>query len=207
MRLRDKLAVVLSIAAGGAAVLLAQSGKDAPPFRPQPVSSYPSHQTVAPVKIAAVKYETDAETRLAFGKLNPNEYGVLPVLLIIENTGTQVILLDKMEVQYQAKGGYVVNPTPAQELPYLMGVKRPNTGPRYPSPIPLPKKKNPLSNIELDARAWAAKSLLGGDTAHGFFYFQTRHRRDAFLYITGIREGGTGKELFYAEVPIDNPLP
>jgi hypothetical protein len=207
MRLRDKLAVVLSIAACGAAALLAQSGKEVTPFRPQPASSYPSHQTVGPAKIAAVKYESDEETRLAFGKVNPNEYGVLPILLIVENTGAQALLLDKMVVQYQAKGGYVVNPTPAQELPYLMGVKRPNTGPRYPSPIPLPKKRNPLANIELDARAWAAKSLLGGDAAHGFLYFQTRHRRDAFLYITGIREGATGKELFYAEVPIDNPLP
>jgi hypothetical protein len=201
------LAVVLSIAAAGAWPLPAQSGKDAQPFRPQPPSSYPSHQTVGPLKIAAVKYESDEETRLAFGKLNPNEYGILPILLVVENTGSQVILLDRMTVQYQAKGGYVVNPTPPQDLPYLIAPKRPNTGPRYPSPIPLPKKKNPLSNIELDARAWAAKSLLGGDTAHGFFYFQTRHRRDAFLYITGIREGNTGKELFYVEVPVDSPQP
>lgn len=201
------MAVVLSIAAAGALALPAQSGKDAQPFRPQPAGSYPSHQTVGPLKIAAVKYESDEETRLAFGKLNPNEYGILPILLVVENTGSQVILLDRMTVQYQAKGGYVVNPTPPQDLPYLIAPKRPNTGPRYPSPIPLPRKKNPLSNIELDARAWAAKSLLGGDTAHGFFYFQTRHRRDAFLYITGIREGNTGKELFYVEAPVDSPQP
>jgi hypothetical protein len=207
MRFCNKLAVVLSIAAGAAALLPAQSAKDAPPFRPQPAASYPSHQTAGPLKIAAVKFESDEETRVPFGKLNPNEYGVLPVLLVVENTGSQVMLLDRMGVRYQAPGSYIIEPTPAQELPFLIAPKRPNTGPRYPLPIPRGRRKNPLSGIELDARSWAAKSLLGGESAHGFFYFQTRHRRDAFLFITGIREGGTGKELFYVEVPVDNPLP
>jgi hypothetical protein len=109
-----------------------------------------------------------------------------------------------MRVAYQYKGNEVL-PTPPGDLAYAAGVKRPGTGPKYPVPIPLPKKKNPMAAIELQTRAFAAKTLLKGETASGFFYFETRHQRNAMIYITGIREGVTGKELFFAEVPLDAP--
>lgn len=172
------------------------------PFRPKPAASYPSHQKVGPLVLAAAKFETDEETKPLFGGVNPNEHGVLPVLLILENRGEETLLLDRMRVAYQA-GRYEVQPTPAQQLPSLVGPRRPSLGPR--APIPLPKKKNPLAKVEFETRAFGAKTLLKGESAHGFFYFETRHRRDAILYITGIREGISGKELFYAEVPIDEP--
>jgi len=172
------------------------------PFRPRPAESHPSHQKVGPLVLAAVKFETDSETKPLFGNVNPNEYGVLPVLLILENRGEETLMLDRMRVSYQFRGGEVL-PTPARELPSLLGPRRPYMGPR--APIPLPKKKNPLAKMEFEARAFGAKTLLKGETAHGFFYFETRHQRNAVLYITGIREGVSGKELFYAEVPIDSP--
>ena len=34
------------------------------------------------------------------------------------------------------------------------------------------------------------------------FYFQVHHRPNAQLYITGLREAGTGNELFYYEIPL-----
>jgi hypothetical protein len=170
------------------------------PFRPKPAGSYPSRQKVGPLVLAAVKFETDSETKPLFGGVNPNEYGVLPVLLILENQGEETLLLDRMRVAYQYRGGEV-QPTPAQELPAVLGPRRPSMGPR--APIPLPKKKNPLMKVEFETRAFGAKTLLKGETAHGFFYFETRPRAGAFLYVTGIREGVSGKELFYAEVPVD----
>jgi len=173
-------------------------------FKPGPASSYPSHQNVGKLKIAAVKYESDEETKQAFGKVNPNEYGILPVYLILENTSEQTLLLDRMRVAYQY-GANEVMPLQPGDLPYVIAPKRPSTGPAYPNPIPLPKKKNPMSAVELQTRAFGAKTLLKGESASGFFYFQTRHRKNAIVYITGIREGQTGKEVFFAEVPIDNP--
>ena len=172
------------------------------PFRPKPADSYPSHQKVGPLVLAAVKFETDEETKPLFGGVNPNEHGVLPVLLILENRGEETLMLDGMRVAFQA-GRYEVQPTPARELPSVVGPRRPGMGPR--APIPLPKKKNPLMKVEFDARAFGAKTLLKGESAHGFFYFETRYRQDAILYITGIREGVSGKELFFAEAPIDSP--
>ena len=44
--------------------------------------------------------------------------------------------------------------------------------------------------------------LPPGEQANGFFYFQTSHRRGAKIYLTGIREANSGKELFYFEIPL-----
>ncbi len=177
--------------------------KDAP-FRPKPASAYPSHQTIGQLKLAAIAFETDGDTKPLFGgKVNPNEYEVLPVLLVLENTGSDTYMLDRMMTLFQNSRGQKLEPTKATELPYLVGVKRPSSGVGYPSPIPLPKKKNPLSAIEFDSRAWGAKTLLKGESAHGFFYFQTRNTRNSMLYVSGIREASTGKEVFFAEIPID----
>lgn len=192
-RVRKTLIVSLWLAC------LAAAGQE--PFRPKPASSYPSHQKVGPLVVAAVKFETDAETKPLFG-INPNEYGVLPVLLILENQGGETLMLDRMRVSYQYRREEVL-PTPAHELPSILAPRRPRVGMR--APVPLPKKKNPLARVEFESRAFSAKTLLKGETAHGFLYFETRHQRGAILYITGIREGVSGQELFYAEVPIDTP--
>lgn len=173
-------------------------------FKPKPASEYPSHQSIGKLKIAAVKFESDEETRPAFGKVNPNEHGVLPVLLILENTGEHTLLLDSMRVAFQFSGNEIA-PTQPGDLPYLIAPKRPGTGPGISLPIPLPKKKNPMAGIELQTRAWSAKTLLKGESATGFFYFQARYRTSAKIYITGIREGVTNKELFYVDVAMDTP--
>ena len=153
-----------------------------------------------------MRYESDADTRPVFGKVNLNEYGVLPVLLVIENKTDQNLLLDLMKVQFMAPGGIRLDPTAPKDLPYLIGPKRPRAGPPTPMPFPFPKKKmNPLAEVAIDSRAWGAKNLLPGESTHGFFYFQTEWRRNSYIYISGIREARTLKDLFFAEVPMDNP--
>jgi hypothetical protein len=181
------------------AIVWAQSA-----FKAKPAAGYPSHQDLGKLKIAAVKFESDEETQPAFGKVNPNEYGVLPVFLILENTSDQTLLLDRMKVAFQFSGNEIA-PTPPGDLPYLIAPKRPGSGPAVPLPIPLPKKKNPMGGIELQTRAWSARTLLKGESATGFFYFQARYRKNAKIYVTGIREGITGKELFYVDVTMDTP--
>ncbi|HEY3441269.1 MAG TPA: hypothetical protein VGK29_10975 [Paludibaculum sp.] len=199
MRVARKL-LILSLC--GLAALALMWGQST--FRPKAAKEYPSHQDLGKLKVAAVKFESDEETRPAFGKVNPNEYGVLPVFLILENTSEQTLLLDRMKVAFQFSGGEIA-PTPPGDLPYLIGVKRPRTGPTVPIPIPLPKKKNPMGGVELQTRAWSAKTLLKGESATGFFYFQARYRTNAKIYVTGIREGLTNKELFYVDVAMDAP--
>lgn len=170
-------------------------------FRPGEASSYSNRQKQGSVVVAAAAYVSDEQAKTAFGKVNPYEHGVLPVLLVLENGGKQVLKLDNMRVQYIDSARHKLDNIPAKDVPYLRAPKRPNMN------TPLPgiklKRKNPLSAIEIDSRAFAAKMLPPGDHAHGFFYFQTDHRPGAILYVTGIAEAATGKELFFFEVPLD----
>lgn len=188
------LIILLSIA-------LAQ-GADKDKFTVGPAASYPARQTMDKITVAAIPYDTEEKAHTAFGKLNPNQYGVLPVLVVIQNDTGGAIKLD-LEAQYVNPTSGHIDATPARDVPYLTGAKRPSMAPS-PIPIPLPRnKKGPLNVWEIEGLAFAAKMLPPGDSAHGFFYFQTAHKPGGRLYLNGIRDAATGKEFFYFEIPLD----
>ncbi len=175
-----------------------------PRFVPGRADSYPTRQTNEKVTIAAVPYATDDQTRIPFGKLDPNKYGVLPVLIVIQNDTGRALRLDHLKVDYIAPNNGKVESTPAKDVPYLSGLKMPSI---QNSPLPtggarVSRKKNPLADPTIDLRAFSAKMLPAGEQASGFFYFQTLHRWSSKIYVTGIEEAGTGKELFYFEIPL-----
>src|SRR5437899_1647688 len=69
-------------------------------FSTRPAASYRSHQTNEKVTIAAVPFYRDDQARAAFGKANPNQIGVLPVLIVIQNDSNQTLFLENMRVQF-----------------------------------------------------------------------------------------------------------
>jgi hypothetical protein len=119
----------------------------------------------------------------------------------MSNDTRQPVKLDAMRVQYMLPDGSRIDATPAEEVQYTLGPDRPNMRPN-PLPIPRRAKKNPLTAFEIEGRAFAAKMLPPGDTAYGFFYFQTRHRIGSHLYVSGLREAASGAELFFFEIPL-----
>ena len=173
-------------------------------FSPGPASSYPNKQTNDHVTIAVTAYDTEELAHTAFGKLNPNQYDVLPVLVIIQNDTDQALKFDHIEVDYTGTDGRHVEATPASDIQVLGGVPRPKM-PGTGAPIPLPRKKykNPLDTIEIEGRSFSVKILPPHDAANGFFYFQTEHRPGAKLFMTGIKEAATGKDILFFEIPID----
>jgi hypothetical protein len=190
------LLLLLSIPA-----LLVAVDKDKGRFSPGPAGSYPSKQSNSGLTIAVVPYDKEEQAETAFGKAHPFKHGVLPVLVVMENTGKQALRLDGMRVEFHAPNGDKVEATPARDVAYLTPPDRPKVSA---NPLPrIKKKKNPLAASEIDARAFAAKMLPPGESAHGFFYFQTSSLRPgSSIYITGINEAGSGKELFYFEIPL-----
>ncbi len=179
--------------------------KEKAPFKPGPASSYETRQTVSGVTIAAVALRSDAETEPAFGKVNPYKYGVLPVLVVIQNDSKQTISLADMKVELVLPDRDRVEATPATDVKYLTGPRRPLVNPKQ---IPRPpggvsKPKGPLSEWQIEGRAFTARMLAPNDSASGFFYFQATWRSGSLLYLTGLREPASGKELFYFEVPLD----
>jgi len=178
--------------------------KDKPRFAPGPAASYASHETLDKITIAAVPYLTDAETATVFGKLNPNKYGVLPVLVILENETGKALRLDLRAEFVTADGKHVSALTP-DEVQHLNGAaKAPRIGggPRLPVPLPKREKKGPLNVEEIDGRSFSAKMLPIGERAFGFFYFNADHEPGSRLYLTGIRDAASGQDYFYYELPL-----
>jgi hypothetical protein len=185
-----------------AAVALADK-KSETTFSPGPTSSYPNRETNDKVTLAAAAYDSEELAHTAFGKLDPNRYGVLPVLVIIQNDTDQALKLDHVEVEYTSATNRHVEPTPAEEIQTLGGpTKQPSMGTGNPLPKLL-KHKNPLSAWEIEGRAFAAKMLPAHESANGFFYFQTEHRPGAKFYLTGIKVAATGQDILFFEVSLD----
>ena len=178
-----------------------------PKFSAGPVEKYPARQTNAKVTVAASVYETDDQARPAFGKHNPYKYGILPILVVIQNDGNQAIRVDQIRVEYIGPDRSRLEATPANDIRYLSGGRKPNvtTGP-VPTGGPRVKRgKSPLDLDAMELRAFAAKMIPPGESASGFFYFQTGHRGGSRLYVTGITEANSGKDLFYFEIPLPRP--
>src|SRR5689334_4391828 len=116
-----RLALFMSIAAAFAA------DKDTP-FRPGAASSLPHHQTNGQVTVGVDGYDSADKAKAAFGKLNPYEYGILPVLVVIQNDSNQAIRLDRMKAEYVAPAGRVVA-TPPRDVRYTRGPDRPKAIP------------------------------------------------------------------------------
>jgi hypothetical protein len=191
-----RLALVLSIAAAWAA------DKETP-FKAQPAASYPAHQTSQQLTVAADPYTNSDKLKVAFGKLDPNEYGVLPVLIVIQNDTGQTIRLSNMKVEYLGPNRERIEATPAKEVRYLRPPQRPNMIPGPGDKIKVLKtKKNPLDAWEIEGRAFAAQMLPPSNAASGFFYFQTPLKPNATIYVSGMREAGTNKEILYFEIPL-----
>ena len=196
---RVAIIVLLSIAVAAAA------DKEKTRFAPGPAASYPSHQTLDKITIAAVPFLTDAETATAFGKLNPNKYGILPVLVILEN-GTGKALRLNLQTAFVNASGKHVDAIPPEDVQRLGAVtKAPRIGGSSPLPMPLPTrvKKGPLNVLEIESRAFVAKLLPVGERVYGFFYFNVDHEPGSRLYLTGIRDAASGQEYFYYEVPLE----
>jgi len=173
-------------------------------FEVKPASSYPHRQTSEKITIAAEPRETDEQTREPFGKVNPYRYGVLPVLLVIQNDGPNAIRVDRIKATYILPDNTRIEATPAQDLRFIRGVTQPRGLPGPTGGIRITRPpKNPLAEWEIEGRAFAAKVIPAGQSASGFVYFQVpQSSAAARVYVSGLEDPVTGKELYYFEIPM-----
>jgi len=172
-------------------------------FQAKPADQYANKQTTDGVTIAAEAFTTDEQTKTAFGKLNPWRYNILPVLVVIRNSSPNTVRLEKLHFEYELPDHSRVDSTPASDVKYTKGPSRPKmvTGPL--GGVHVAGSKNPLNVPEIEIRAFSAKILPPGDSASGFVYFETDvESQGASLYITGLENASTGKELYYFEIPL-----
>jgi hypothetical protein len=192
--------VISSIALAVGAAVVGTSAEDKP-FRAGAASDY-AHQTSEQVTIGAKSYDTQELTAEAFGKkADLMKYGVLAVLVVIENKRQKTLDLRNLEVNLVAADGRHAGPVSPEDIPFLG--KRSKTPTMNPVPNPLPKKKNPLNAPQIVERAFAAKMLPPGDSTSGFFYFEARPEAGDKLYLNGLRDTPSGKEILYFEFGLD----
>jgi hypothetical protein len=192
-----RLVSSIAIAAG----LCAAAEK--PAFRPKPAEQYASKQTSGGVTVGAEVYMTDEQTKIPFGKLNPWEHNILPVLVVIHNGSPNAVRMDRARFEYELPDNSKVEATPASDVKYSQGPKRPKASVGPLGGIKIGRGKNPLAAPEIEVRAFSAKVIPAGDTASGFIYFQTDvASAGAQLYITGLTDAVTGKDLLYFEIPL-----
>ena len=194
-------AVLVSIAFTGAV----HGADDKTPFLAKPASEYPHKMTSEKVTIAAQTFITDEEAKEPFGKLNPWRYGVLPVLVVIQNDGPNTLRVDRASFVYVLPDRSKVESTPAAEIRFLQGPKQPQRLPSQAPPLPFPKKgkASPLAAWEIEGRAFAAKVIPPGQSASGFIYFQAPTTSDAAsLYVSGLFDAVTRAELYYFDIPM-----
>jgi len=199
-----RLALLMSIAALLGTNKAPAADKEHAKFEMAPAASYTSHQTSEKVTIGASVFDSVEKAKTAFGKMNPYQYGITPVLVVIQNDSGQTIRVDRIRIDFVAPDGGHVDATPAADVRYLKGPANPKL---VPNPIPtgsprIGRSKNPLNAWEIEGRAFAAKLIPAGESAGGFFYFQTGYQINSRLYVTGIQEAGSGRELLYFEFPL-----
>src|SRR6476661_7473324 len=105
-----RLFLFMSIAAAFAA------DKETEKFTVRPVTEYKARQTNAKVTIAAQAFVSDEDARPAFGKNNPYKFGILPVLLVIQNDSDKAINVDSIKVEYVTADRGRIFATPAKEV-------------------------------------------------------------------------------------------
>src|SRR6516165_11403524 len=176
--------VLLSIAAARA------GDKDKVAFTSGPASSYPGHQSLDKITIAAVPFTTEEQAASAFGKANPYKYGILPVLVILQNDTGKALRLN-LAAQFVDGRNRHIDAMPASDVVLFDGGNKTSwkTG-SSPSPLPLPRKQKhgPLYAPEIEGLAFSAKLVPPGETVRGFFYFQSANEPGSRLYLTGIKD-------------------
>ena len=73
--------------------------------------------------------------------------------------------------------------------------------------IHVSRDKNPLNAWEIEGRAFSAEMIPPGNSAYGFLYFQTGIQKGSTLYLSGLKEAGTGQELLFFEIPLRAEIP
>jgi hypothetical protein len=179
------------------------SAKDT--FHPSPASQY-AHQSSENVTVGAKVFAKPDEIAATFGKkADLLKYGVLPVLVVVENKREKTLDLRNLQVTLVAADGRHVSAVDPGDV-IALGAYGQSGGSRSQIPLPIPlhtTKKNRLNTPEIAERAFSAKMLPPGESASGFYYFEAKSEGGDQVYLEGMKEMPSGHEILYFEFPLD----
>ncbi len=150
------LSVIASLAILGAA--------KSEPFHVANATDY-AHQTSDRVTIGAKPYNTEELTAEAFGKKTDLlKYGVLPVLVVVQNNRQKTLDLREIEVNLVAADGRHASSVNPEDIPYLWSQHRRSAPSQVPHSGSVAEKEK-LTQLSRNRNA----RILGQDAAPGQF--------------------------------------
>lgn len=191
-----------------AAVLAFSSDKGFNPPPAGPAISYPEHEAHTDEKVTiAIDPFTGAQKAAVF-KVKYQEYGFLPIRLIITNDGGQPLMLDAMKIELVTGNREKLQPATRDDI--FRRISRPEKAasrPKVQLPIPVPHSKDPVgkeARDEVPLAMFGNVPVMPKSTNSGFLFFDVAGLNDpetgAHLYVSGIKAGT--QELFYFDIPL-----
>lgn len=179
-----------------------------PPANPAP--TYPAHESHddEKVSIAVDPYGTPQKTASVF-KVKYNDYGFLPVRLIITNDSGKTLMLDNVKIELVTARRDKIAPALKDDI--FRRLARPEKAGNRPGvqlPIPIPHDSKPIkteARAEVDSAMFVSVPVTPHSTQSGYLFFDVAGiddpENEAHLYISGIKAGS--QELFYFDIPLE----
>ena len=165
------------------------------------------------VAIAAEPYDTKEKESIF--RIDYLSHGVMPIRLIVTNTGDKPISLREARILFETAAGDQIQAAEPEDVERLM-TKAERMGTKIPMPFPFPpihtKAKDSNKNIEADFDTFVYQALVvePHTTRAGFLFYDVSQLssnplKGAKLHIYKLLDAD-GNELFYFEIPFDKYL-
>ena len=176
----------------------------------QPARTYPAHDEHPNEAVTVALDPYDMADKAKIFSVHYDEFGFVPILVVLTNDGNQPIELTGMGVQLVTASRTKI--PPASEDDIERRLVHPAARSQYPLPFPRKKVKGGLSKEareEIQTAQFVAKAVEPHSTKAGFLFFDvsgiSTPLAGAHFYLTGVRDG-RGNELMYFEVPLEKYL-
>jgi len=196
----------------GLAVPGVASNHTAPPV--QPATTYPAVEVHDKEHVAIAVEPYDTKEKESIFRVDYLAHGVMPIRLIVTNTGDRPISLKDARILFYTAGGDRIQAAEPEDVERLMtrsereGRKIPIPGP-FPSIKTKPKASDKEIEEDFDQFEYQALVVEPHTTRAGFLFYdvsQLDHPLEgAKLHLHELRDAD-GNELFYFEIPFDTYL-
>ncbi len=181
---------------------------------PTDAKVFPAHDEHPLEKVSIAVDLYDTAQKAAIFNTRYLERGLLPVLFVVSNGGSQPVVLDRIKVKLVLRDRSKISPATEEDMFRRFSRTPHNDSGVSRLPLPTPPR-GPKAGVsrdvkeEMDAARFQSRPVEPGGTQTGFLFFDISETQKsmagAHLYVTGIRDGG-GTELMYFDIPLDKYL-
>jgi hypothetical protein len=191
----------------------AQAAEHTPPPI-QPATDFAAVEVHADEKLAIAAEPYDTKEKIALFRVDYIAHGVMPIRLIVTNSGDHPISLRDARILFITPSGDRIQASEPEDIERLM-TRKEREGSKVPLPGPLPsihlKGKATNKDIEQDFDTFEFQALVvePHTTRAGFLFYDLsglEHPLQGGLLNLHTIKDANGKDLFYFEIPFNKYL-